>query len=120
MFFAVFTCPLGAKSEAKKYFENIATSTRGSLHDQLKRDHTGNLHRALSTSMHSATVGGSLDIGGSLIEEVGRKFGKVAKAVGGVGLATTPIVTMINPAAGAVWGAASGATAGIGAAVANI
>ena len=102
---------------AMRHFRTIANSTHKSLQQALKNDHTGDLHKAYQTSMHSAHVGGSLDIGGSLIDEIGKKFAKTAKVVGGIGLATAPIVTMMNPAVGAAWGAASGVTAGIGAAV---
>jgi len=98
-------------------FHKIAYSTKESLHASLKKDRSGQLHKALSTSMHSAHVGGSLTIGGSLVDEIGKRFAKTAKVVGGIGLAATPIVTMVNPAAGAVVGAASGFTAGVGTAM---
>ena len=107
-----------------KHFHKILSSTRSQLAESLHKAKHHMLHSAVTSSLHSAHIGGGVEletrryVGGGLDwDKIGSKIGDAAVFAGSVGLAATPVVSFLNPVAGAALGAVSGATAGVGAAV---
>ena len=119
------------------HFEKIASSTPESLVRALKNDKTNELHKAVQTSAHSATTAGGFEFnharhhehhdgsvwkgGGFALDwdKVGKEFGKASTIVGKVGLAASPVVSLVAPELGVPMAAVSGAALGIGQAVNN-
>ena len=114
-----------------KHFDKIVSSTKDSLHNALLNDKDMNLTSAVQTSAHSAHLGGGIEFnhrrhhmhhdervfGGSFFDEVGKRFGHAAVLAGKIGVAASPVVTLIAPELGVPLAAVSAATVGIGAAV---
>ena len=115
------------------HFEKIGASTSESLARALKMDKTNELHKAVQSAAHSAYTaggfefnharhhqhhGGSVWQGGGLdFDQIGKEFGKASVLAGKIGLAASPVVTLIAPEAGIPLAAVSGAAVGIGTAV---
>ena len=103
----------------------IANSTPSSLLTSLKRDKSGHLHKAITTSVHSAHLAGGhefnehrhANVGGGFWDQIGKKLGSSAVLAGKIGLAASPVVSLVAPEFGIPLAAVSGATAGIGAAI---
>ena len=112
-----------SRSVPVKHFHTIMSSTREQLARKLHGSKHDHLHKAVTSALHSAHVGGGLELdrrvykGGGLWDEIGKKFGHASVLAGEIGLAAAPVVGLINPAAGAATAAVSGAAVGIGAAV---
>ena len=114
-----------------KHFHDIVSSTKESLHNALLKDKDMNLTSAVQTSAHSAHLGGGIEFnrkrhhmhhdervfGGSFFDEVGRRFGHAAVLAGKIGVAASPVVSLVAPELGIPLAAVSAASVGIGAAV---
>lgn len=113
------------RTAAMKHFHTIAGSTPNTLLTSLKQDKSGDLHKAITTSVHSAHLAGGhefnehrhTNVGGGFWDQVGKKIGSSAVLAGKIGLAASPVVSLIAPEFGVPLAAVSGATAGIGAAI---
>ena len=108
-----------------KHFHTIASSTPETLMSALKNDKSQELHRAMQTSAHSAHLAGDHDfhshghthLGGGFFDNVGKEFGKASVLAGKIGLAASPVVSLVAPEFGVPLAAVSGAAVGIGKAV---
>ena len=109
-----------------EHFKNIGgSSTPEHLLDKLKNDSSGDLHHAVQTSAHSAHLAGNHEfhsdghthLGGGFWDNVGREFGKASVLAGKIGVAASPVVSLIAPELGIPLAAVSGAAVGIGKAV---
>ena len=109
-----------------EHFQNIAgSSTPEHLLEKLKNDSSGDLHHAIQTSAHSAHLAGTHEfhadghthLGGSFWDNVGKKFGHAAVLAGKIGVAASPVVSLIAPEFGVPLAAVSAATVGVGKAV---
>lgn len=114
-----------------KHFHDIVSSTKESLHNALLKDKDMNLTSAVQTAAHSAHLGGGIEFnrnrhhmhhdervfGGSFFDNVGREFGKAATLAGSIGVAVSPVVSLVAPEFGLPLAGVSAATLGIGKAV---
>ena len=120
-----------ARRVGLKHFNKIASSTHESLQKMLKDDKSNLLHHAVQSSIHSATIGGGFDFnpdrymyddhdihaGGGFFDNVGKELGKASVLTGKIGLAASPVVSLIAPELGVPMAAVSGAALGIGTAI---
>ena len=66
---------------------------------------------------HEFHEDGHTHLGGGFFDNVGREFGKAAVLAGKIGVAASPVVSLVAPEFGIPLAAVSGATLGIGKAV---